>query len=177
MEPNMFKVHSNTRSWILILPVLLLSFFFQTAMGQQPLVVFLVRHAEKIDSSKNPALSPAGKTRATSIARTLEDANIKFVHSTDYLRTKETAAPIAEKTRLKIYLYDAGNLPSLVQKLKRKGGRHLVVGHSNTTPKLAQLLGGEPGPKIDENEYDRLYIISIFKNGSTNTIRMRLGEG
>ena len=145
-------------------------------MGQQPLIVFLVRHAEKVDSSKNPALSPAGKTRATSIARNLEDANIKFVHSTDYLRTKNTAAPIAKKAGLKINLYDAGNLPSLVQKLKRKGGRHLVVGHSNSTPKLAQLLGGEPGPKIHENEYDRLYIISIFKNGVTNTIRMRLGE-
>lgn len=173
----MFKVQSETRSWILILPVLLISFFSQTALGQQPLVVFLVRHAEKVDSSKNPALSPAGKTRATMIARALENTNIKFVHSTDYLRTKNTGAPIAKKTGLKIDLYDSDNLPSLVEKLKRKGGRHLVVGHSNTTPKLAQLLGGEPGPKIDENEYDRLYIISIFKNGVTNTIRMRLGKG
>ena len=30
----------------------------------QPLVVFLVRHAEKVDESRDPDLSPAGQGRA-----------------------------------------------------------------------------------------------------------------
>ncbi len=27
------------------------------------------------------------------------------------------------------------------------GGRHLVVGHSNSTPSMVELLGGKPGTK------------------------------
>ena len=56
-------------------------------------------------------------------------------------------------------------LPGTVQwvrgaqpELTRDGLRHLVVGHSNTTPPLVELFGGDAGPPIDEaSEYDRLY--------------------
>ena len=38
----------------------------------------------------------------------------------------------------------------------------LVVGHSNTTPQLAELLGAEPGdPIVEKTEYDRLYVINL----------------
>jgi len=54
-------------------------------------------------------------------------------------------------------VYDPKNLPKLVEQLKGKRGRHLVVGHSDTTPAMVELLGGDPGSKInDESEYDRL---------------------
>ena len=46
------------------------------------------------------------------------------------------------------------------------GGRHLVVGHSNTVPELVALLGGDGGPPIDEaGEYDRLYVVTLTANG------------
>lgn len=172
----MFNTKSRYQSWNVILPILLICSFSTNAWCQQPLVVFLVRHAEKIDNSSNPPLSPEGKVRATTIARTLQDANIQFVHSTDYLRTKNTAAPIAAKNGLKTDLYDGGNLPSLVKKLKEKGGNHLVVGHSNTTPKLVELLGGDAVSPINDKEYDRLYLLNLLPNGDTNTVLIRFGN-
>lgn len=106
----------------------------------------------------------------------LADVKIQYLHSTDYIRTKKTASPLAEKSSLKVDHYNAGDLPALVQKLKGQGGRHLVVGHSNTTPKLVKLLGGEAGSKINDKEYDRLYILTFLKNGDISTVMMRYGD-
>jgi len=45
------------------------------------LVVFLVRHAEKVDQSMDPDLSEDGYLRAEALALALADANIEQVHS------------------------------------------------------------------------------------------------
>jgi len=142
----------------------------------QPLVVFLVRHAEKVDQSRDPDLSVEGYSRADALALTLADAKIEQVHSSDYIRTRYTAAPVADLFDLEINLYDPSDLYTLAGELEAKGGRHLVVGHSNTTPDLVELLGGEPGPAIvEETEYDRLYILTIDKE-RVNTVLLRYGK-
>ena len=140
------------------------------------LQVYLVRHAEKVDQSKDPDLSGEGYLRAEELARTLADAKIEYVHSSDFIRTRETAAPVAELFGLEIELYDQNDLFSLADRLKATGGRHLVVGHSTTTPDLVELLGGEPGYPIEELiEYDRLYILTI-RSGKVNTVLLRYGK-
>ena len=140
------------------------------------LQVYLVRHAEKVDQSRDPDLSGDGYLRAGELARTLADAKIEYVHSSDFIRTRNTAAPVAELFGLEIELYDQNDLFSLADRLKEAGGRHLVVGHSTTTPDLVELLGGEPGYPIEElNEYDRLYILAIGK-GKVNTVLLRYGK-
>ena len=145
--------------------------------GNEPLVVFLVRHGEKADLSRDPDLSAAGRERATALARVLRSAEIEYVHSSDFIRTRETAAPTAAEYGLEVELYDHRNLPTLVEKLRRTGGRHLVVGHSTTTPSMADLLGGKSGSAINEKgEFDRLYIISIGSDGSASSVMMRYGK-
>ncbi|NNE65417.1 MAG: histidine phosphatase family protein [Pyrinomonadaceae bacterium] len=147
------------------------------AVTQKPLVVFLVRHAEKVDASKDPDLSEDGKKRTEALAEVLRSANIEHVHSTDYKRTRDTAEPVAKAASLEVEKYDPSDLEAMAKKLKEAGGRHLVVGHSNTTPELTKLLGGDSGPEINEKgEYDRLYIVTIGKDGSANSVMMRFGE-
>ena len=147
------------------------------ATEQKPLIVFLVRHAEKTDDGKDPELSEAGKTRTADLAEALKDAKIEHVHSTDFIRTRETAAPVAKEAGVEVEKYDGKDLAGLAKKLKETGGRHLVVGHSNTTPELTKLLGGDPGTEIDEmSEYDRLYIVTIGKDGTANSALVRYGE-
>lgn len=142
-----------------------------------PLVVFLVRHAEKVDNTKDPELSISGKKRASELVKTLKNANIEYVHSSDYIRTRETAAPVAQKFGLTIELYDPNNLEALVKKIKEKGGNHLVVGHSNTTPEMVGLLGGDPVSKIEDNgEYDRIYKVTIADDGNVNSSLTRYGK-
>ena len=144
---------------------------------QKPLQVFLVRHGEKVDYSKDARLAAAGHERAEILAGLLRNAELEYVHSSDFVRTRDTAKPTASAHGLKMDLYNPDDLPVLVEKLRKTGGRHLVVGHSNTTPGMVELLGGTPGSKInDESEYDRLYIVTIAKDGSVNSLLLRYGK-
>ena len=144
--------------------------------AEPPMVVFLVRHAEKVDASQDPDLSAAGETRAMRLARLLRDAGLDHVHSSDFIRTRETAAPIAAELDLDVELYDPGDLAALAGKIRATGGRHLVVGHSNTTPEMVDLLGGDPGSEIDESEYDRLYVVTVGVDGTANAVLLRYGD-
>jgi phosphohistidine phosphatase SixA len=146
------------------------------AQDGQALVVFLVRHAEKVDSSRDAALSEAGHARAKALAHVLRDAGIEQVHSTDFARTRDTGGPFAEAAGLPVQIYDPYDLPGFAETLKGQGGRHLVVGHSNTTPQLAELLGGGPTTPINEaGEYDRLYVVTIGADGEEQRLLMRYG--
>lgn len=122
-------------------------------------VVFLVRHAEtEPDGTRDPALSAAGRARAARLAGLLRDAGVDRVLTSPYARTRTTARAVAGDDR-PVAEYDPSDLPALAARLRREGGRVLVVGHSNTTPELVRLLGGDPGPPIREDEHDRLYVL------------------
>jgi 2,3-bisphosphoglycerate-dependent phosphoglycerate mutase len=149
----------------------------KAADSDKALVVYLVRHGEKAAASEDPPLTPRGLERARLLANILRSEPLDHVHSSDYRRTRETATPTAEAQGLAVELYDPRDLPALVDTLVRQGGRHLVVGHSNTTPAVVELLGGSPGPAIDEaREYDRLYIVTRDRQGDTASILLRYGE-
>ncbi len=145
------------------------------------ITLFLVRHAEPIhpppeDAPRDPRLNAMGQNRADALARLLESAGIERVLSSDYHRTRETAAPIAEALGLDVELYDPGNLTDLAEVLLATPGRTLVAGHSNTTPELVGLLGGEPGEPIDEGmEFDRLYILTGSREAGISTVVLRYG--
>lgn len=144
---------------------------------KEALVVFLVRHAEKVDDSRESALSEKGQIRAEELVNVLRNAEIEHLHSSDFVRTITTAEPFSKEFGLEIELYDHKDLPALVEKLKNTGGRHLIVGHSSTTPAMVDLLGGKSGKEIDEpREYDRLYIVTIGSENSVSTVLLRYGE-
>ena len=170
----------------LLLPVLPIS-----VEAQEETIVFLVRHAERADDGEgaqrmaadplmammvdDPPLSAAGEARASLLAEMLRDVGITRVYSTDYNRTKQTGEPTAEELGLSILLYDASDLEGFAETLRSSPGRHLVVGHSNTTPNLAQALGGDPGTRIESMEYDRLYMVT-FQGEEVRTVLLRFGH-
>lgn len=144
----------------------------------QDLVVFVARHAEKVAEGDDPPLSAAGQARAVALAELLEEAGIGAVHSSDFRRTLETAAPLAGRLGLPVLLYDPAEPQPLLDRLLRDGGRHLVIGHSNTAPELVERLGGDGGTAIDEHsEYDRLYVVMPSADGGpARTLLLRYGE-
>ena len=156
---------------------LLRKFAQQLSDGKGATTVYLVRHAEKSSVGKDPALTNAGRQRALELARQLQGAGIDAIYSTDFARTRQTAAPLAEQLGLEIRFYDWNRMDELASTLILTGGRYLVVGHSDTTPELVATLGGEPGPAIDEpGEHDRLYVVSIGLDGSVRTELRRYGQ-
>lgn len=138
-------------------------------------IVLAVRHAERADDgaerpARDPALSVVGTARAQCLARTLEDAGITRIFSTDYLRTRSTARPVADALGLEVDEYDPGALDAFVEELHGAGGVVLVVGHSNTTPSLVEALGGTSVAPIEEDEYDRLYTVFPGDDGARSTL-------
>ncbi len=138
------------------------------------LTVFAIRHAEKANTTRDASLSEVGVKRAKRLARMLSDAEIEHIHSTDFKRTRSTAAPSASVFGLKVKLYDPRKLQELIVQLRKAKGRHLVVGHTNTVLKTVEMLGGEPGFPMDEgSEFDRLYIVTVPGSGAVSTVLMR----
>jgi hypothetical protein len=162
-----------------------LMLFGPTAVEAQdePIVIYLVRHAERVDdevgfdagSTDDPAISTVGQERAQLLETMLADAGLTQIHSTDLKRTRMTGQPTAEAAGLGIELYNPRDLPGFADRLRHMPGRHLVLGHSNTTPELVAALGGEPGSPIEEMEYDRLYVVTLF-GGTASTVLIRFGR-
>jgi broad specificity phosphatase PhoE len=149
------------------------------ARCQEETLIFLVRHAERADDGamtgqEDPHLSEAGSTRAGRLAELLQDAGIDHVFSTNFIRTRETAAPTAEAAGVEIQLYGAGDPEAFATELWNTPGRHLVVGHSNSTPALVAALGGDPHGEIQPLEYDRLYLVTKGPDG-VSTVLLRFG--
>ena len=145
--------------------------------SQEPVVVYLVRHAEKADDgTDDPPLAIAGRIRVQTLKTLLADVDLTHVHTTDWKRTRDTARPFAEAAGVELAMYDPRELETLAAQIAATPGRHLVAGHSNTTPQLVAALGGDPGGAIDELEYDRLYILVIEPGRETVTTLLRFGE-
>jgi len=152
--------------------------------SQATTTVIFVRHAEKMAMPEgDPGLSPAGQRRVAELTRQLVDADvvagIDAVYATPFRRTEETARPIADALGLPLNSYDAADTEAIMEHVvsAHKGKIILVVGHSNTLPALIGNMGASKKvPKIEENEYDNIYVVSIPWFGKTKTIRLRYGE-
>ena len=138
---------------------LLLSAFLSTAMAQS--TIFIVRHAEKADATKDPNLSEAGRARAEALAKTLKDANITAIYATEFKRTQQTAAPLAKALGISVTTLPAKDNAAFIAKLSASTGNVLVVGHGDTIPDLIKALGISDPINIAENDYDNLFAVEL----------------
>jgi|SRR5713101_2592890 broad specificity phosphatase PhoE len=151
-----------------------------TALAQR--AVFVVRHAEKAsDANESPVpLSGAGSERARHLAFLLRDAGISAIYSTDTVRTRETAEPLAKLLRLETRLYSATgsdgkvDLAPLARRLASDNSADvvLVVGHSNTIAPLLSALGAKETVEIGGGDYDNLFLLIPRPSGPPLLLRM-----
>ena len=133
----------------------------------QTKTIILVRHAEKADAtSQDPDLSAEGKQRAERLAKVAGKYKPGAFYSTNFKRTRDTLAPLAAKRKKTIGIYDARKPAELLDQItKSKIKRHIVAGHSNSVPGLANFIGKKDVFKnLDESEYGVIWIIRM-KNG------------
>jgi 2,3-bisphosphoglycerate-dependent phosphoglycerate mutase len=126
--------------------------------------IILVRHAEKIDESKDAALSEAGADRAKHLQFVLSSLPLDAVYATPYQRTINTVRPIAEQKSLSIESYSPDTLWLFSQKLFDSPDKYILVsGHSNTTPELANhLMGDSLYLDIAKEDYTNIFIINLL---------------
>ena len=133
--------------------VCLLACFFAASATAQPPVIFLVRHAERAAISghvpSDTGLSAAGRKRAEALARELKDAQITAIYTTEYKRTRETAAPLAQSLGIRPEVIPGDDLRALIAKLKASSGKcargwafqHAAANHQ----RARSLLSGHGG--------------------------------
>jgi len=138
---------------------LLLSAFLSTATAQS--TIFIVRHAEKADATKDPDLSEVGRARAEALAKMLKDANITAIYATEFKRTQQTAAPLAKVLGITVTILPAKDNAALIAKLRASTGNALVVGHGDTIPDLIKALGMSDPINVAENDYDNLFAVVL----------------
>tara|TARA_B100000795_G_scaffold262243_1_gene239910 strand:- start:159 stop:698 length:540 start_codon:yes stop_codon:yes gene_type:complete len=132
---------------------------------------YLIRHAEKDRTdltNKNPSLTAQGLERANKWAVFFKNKKIDAVYSTNYKRTRQTALPIAKQQNLGIILYTPKELISKKFTESNKGKNVVIVGHSDTTPKLVNtLLGLRKYQNIADKENNDLFIVTQKNNKTT----------
>lgn len=168
------------RSLICAIGMVVVSGWVSPTVAEAQMVI-LVRHAERADAgapagaamtaNPDPELSDIGRARAKALAALLEDAGITAIYTTEFRRTRDTAAPLAEALKVPVTVVAAREQAALIEKVKaHTGGAILVVGHSNTVPAVIKALGG-PEFTIGEAEYDNLFIVA--PGGHTTRIRFK----
>jgi len=145
----------------LVFSFVVLSVVLSTATAQS--TIFIVRHAEKADATKDPDLSEAGRARAEALAKMLQDANITAIYATEFKRTQQTAAPLAKALGITVTTLPAENSAALIAKLRSSNGNALVVGHGNTIADLIKALGISEPINIAENDYDNLFGVVLVE--------------
>lgn len=146
----------------------------QVLVAQEVTTYYLIRHAEKErtdPSNRDPHLTIEGKKRAENWQNIFKKVPFDIVYSTPYHRTRETAQPTAISKQLTVESYDPRNLYNTSFIEKNEGKIVLVVGHSNTTPALAnKILGREEYLQIDDHINGNLYILQVSPKGVTSQL-------
>jgi 2,3-bisphosphoglycerate-dependent phosphoglycerate mutase len=164
-----YRFNKHT-AWLLCL------FLFVTAgtaaaKRQAETIIVLVRHAEKDTVGGDPALTQNGKIRAERFKELFEPMKPDLFYSSPTQRTVNTILPLAKAVGLKIEDYDPMHQDAFAKKLKNTEGKTIIVaGHSNTIPKLANLIvGADVYCDIPDSEFGRIWVITI-KNGEAHVV-------
>jgi len=136
------------------------------AQAQQSRTIYLVRHADKVSDDVDAPLNEAGKVRAACLANTLRDAGIQQIFTSELQRTQQTAAPLAEKLRLKPVAISINKVDDLIAAIRdSKASSVLVVWHDATLPKILLALGAPEITPIAHTEYDRFFVVTMVGEG------------
>lgn len=154
--------------------------FFPLALLSSPAsaqeAIYIVRHAEQVQGTEDPNLTPAGQQRARSLAAFLRDVELTGVYSSQANRTRQTAAPTAEAMGKSVRQIPREDTAALVRSMQTEHptGRVLVVAHSETIPQILSALGHRTPVKIEKGEYDNAFLVLPRKGAAPVVVRQRL---
>ena len=146
------------------------------AAAQQAVIV--VRHAERADQTPDSALSAKGQVRAKALADLLRGAGVTHVITSQYLRSRETAAPLATALGLTADQVPARDLPALVARLRALDPASIVVvvGHSDTIPPMLTALGWPGTLMLKEGDFDDVFVLAPHPGQRASMVRLKYGQ-
>lgn len=140
--------------------------------------IIVVRHAEKAAvPAADPPLTSAGAARAQALSDYVRGLPVAAIISTDFARTRATAAPLAARLGFTPEIVDArarNHAQAVADGIlaRHRGQTVVVVGHSNTVPDIVAALGAPKPANICDGEYDNLYVVRVL-GGRDATVERR----
>ncbi len=129
-------------------------------------IFYVVRHAEKATAAPNMSsdvpLSEIGEKRAIALKELLKDKNVRYIFSTQTIRTSTTGKPLSEAIAVPVQFYSPRDTTDkFIMRLKSiRKGSVLIVGHSNTVDDVVnKMMGQTLLSDLADTEYDNLFII------------------
>ena len=169
--------------WLLAMGVIVvLGAAFLNWRSATSTTVVLVRHAEKeVGAISDAPLSPEGEQRADRLANMFGDTQkfgrLQKIYVTNTRRTQQTALRLSQRLGITSEVVDAKiESAELAKRVldENRGGRVLIVGHSNTVPELVKALSGADAvPPIGEEEYDTMYVVTVPSMGKASVLRLK----
>jgi broad specificity phosphatase PhoE len=150
------------------------------AQNGRTTTVIVVRHAEKAATpTDDPPLTAAGEARARDLLAAIRDAGVTSIITTQFARTRGTAAPTAAAFGITLEIVPTGpaaHIQDVASAVRRHaGGTVLVVGHSNTATEIVAALGAPKPPAICDSQYDNMYVVTIAANGKASVVKAKYG--
>lgn len=142
--------------------------------------VFVLRHAEaSVGDGKDPSLSLAGELRAERLREVFGatgELGLDGILVSEYRRSQETARPLATALGIPVIVVSAAD-PATVAKralAEFRGGRVMIIGHSNTVPGLVEALSGRKVPAMGETDFATVYVITRprFSPATVSVLRL-----
>jgi 2,3-bisphosphoglycerate-dependent phosphoglycerate mutase len=162
---------------LLWLPIFLASPAFVAAEEAVPVTtVLLVRHAEKAAETGEPPLSHQGRERAEKLVQVAGWAGVKAIYTSEALRARSTAQPLADCLNLKPIIYS--EVKGLVGELvaKHAGQVVLVVSHTDWIQQVIDALAGPGSSTSTDSAYDSFHVLTMYAPGKASLLRLKYGE-
>ncbi|HEX6704413.1 MAG TPA: phosphoglycerate mutase family protein [Albitalea sp.] len=147
--------------------------------AQAQLAVILVRHAELSGEPMHPQvempLSKVGAARAKRLAAMFGHAGIATIYVTEFVRTSETAQPLARQIGRKPVVIAKADLPGLIARLHASHStqRVMVVGHADTLPEILTALGHPKQVQIKPYDYGNVFVVVPNGKKPPTVVRLR----
>jgi phosphohistidine phosphatase SixA len=133
--------------------------------------ILVVRHADRVPNQD--ALTPAGVARAKELVHLTARSGLAGLYCSPTARARQTIEPVAQALGLTPVEHDPADSEGLIRKIlaDHRGKAVLVVGHSNTVPKVVAAGGGPALADLRDDDFDDLYVLTI---GGTTPADVRL---
>lgn len=170
--------------WIAALAgVFVIALGFWIVNAASTTTIFVMRHAEKLTldpGDPDPALAPAGEARALELAQLFGRAprgqGLDAVIVSEFRRTQDTVRPLANRLGIPVIVVPAEDTSATARRAlsENRGGRALIVGHSDTVPEIVRELSGVDVAPMSEAEYGIVYVVTIPRFSRASVTRLDL---
>ena len=149
-------------------------------LGSCTQTFYIVRHAEKENDTEEAGLSQTGIQRGVDLEKWMADKKLDTVFTSTKRRAVLTGLSVSLPESVYQIALDQSSdaaVNAFIERLKKISSTKniLIVGHTNTIPRIVFGLSAAGIEPIPENDFDNLYIITK-KNGVATIEHVTYGQ-